>query len=457
MPQKRRFFGTDGIRGPVNQHPLTSNFVHAMGMATVAWLNQRGATSKRPTVVIGRDTRRSGTMLEAAFAAGFCSLGGDVLSVGVLPTPGIAFLTQQFRADVGLVISASHNPYQDNGLKFFDKDGLKLLDTDELEIEALIDKALNDELDRAEPEQVGAIKIRKDGPSLYVDFLKHLWSGRRSLEDVKIVLDCANGAAFEVAPALFKALGVEVISIADQPDGININVDCGALHTKNAQQRVLEEGAIMGFAFDGDADRLMAIDEKGEVLDGDVIMAVCAPRLAASGQLPGNVVVATVMSNLGLEHALKKEGIRLIRTPVGDRYVKEEMKELGATLGGEQSGHLIFSQHATTGDGLVGALQVLLIQQQEEKPLSELAAVMTRVPQVLRNVKIREKKDWRTIPEISDAVKKAESELGSEGRVLVRYSGTENKARVMVEGPTLEQIDVIAIKIAQAFEDALGL
>jgi phosphoglucosamine mutase len=400
-------------------------------MAVAARLRQE---NRHTRIVIGKDTRLSGYMFESAMAAGIVAMGADVWITGPLPTPGIAFITSSMRADAGVVISASHNAFADNGIKLFARDGYKLDDSVEREIEDLMDSPGLHDL-RAPAADIGYAKRIDDVGGRYIVFCKSVFPDELTLDGMKIVVDCANGAAYKTAPAVFEELGAKVIAIHDEPNGKNINDECGALYAESLAKRVLEEKADLGIALAGDADRLVLVDEKGRVVDGDAVMALCATRMIASGKLANNTVVATVMSNLGLEHAIRGAGGTLIRTGVGDRYVVAEMRKGGYNFGGEQSGHLVFLDHMTTGDGTVAALQVLEVMVREGRQLSELASVMTRTPQVLINVKVGTKKPIGDLKEVCKLIASVEAELGNDGRVLVRYSGTEHKARVMIEGP----------------------
>ena len=419
------------MRGVSNVEPMTAESVTRLGMAVAARLRQE---NRHTRIVIGKDTRLSGYMFESAMAAGIVAMGADVWITGPLPTPGIAFITSSMRADAGVVISASHNAFADNGIKLFARDGYKLDDHVEREIEDLMDSPGLRDL-RAPAADIGYAKRIEDVGGRYIVFCKSIFPDELTLDDMKIVVDCANGAAYKTAPAVFEELGAEVIAIHDEPNGKNINEQCGALYAESLAKRVLEEKADLGIALDGDADRLVLVDEKGKVVDGDAVMALCATRMIASGKLAKNTVVATVMSNLGLEHAIRGAGGTLLRTDVGDRYVVAEMRKGGYNFGGEQSGHLVFLDHMTTGDGTVAALQVLEVMVREGRQLSELASVMTRTPQVLINVKVGVKKPIEELKEVGKLISAVEKELGNEGRVLVRYSGTEPKARVMIEGP----------------------
>ncbi|GAB4251087.1 phosphoglucosamine mutase [Deferrisoma sp.] len=449
----RRLFGTDGIRGVANIEPMTAEMMVRLGRAAAHVFKER--KSGRHRIVIGKDTRLSGYMLENALASGICSMGVDILLVGPLPTPGIAFITSSMRADAGVVISASHNPYQDNGIKFFDRDGFKLPDEVEAEIEAHL---FNGELDHVRPtaEEVGKAFRVDDAVGRYVVYLKSTFPSHLTLEGIRIVVDCANGAAYRVAPAVFEELGAEVIPIGIHPDGSNINAGCGSLHPECVAQEVRARGAHLGIALDGDADRVIVVDEHGNEVDGDHIMAICARDLQARGRLKGGAVVATVMSNLGLERSLAEVGLGLVRTQVGDRYVVERMRVDGYNFGGEQSGHLIFLDHATTGDGVLAALQLLAVAVGSGKPLSELARVMEAVPQVLQNVRVREKRPVENLPGVQRAIRAVEAELGKDGRVLVRYSGTEPKLRVMVEGDDEDRIRAMAAEICEAVRREIG-
>jgi phosphoglucosamine mutase len=433
---------------------MTAEMALRLGQAVA----QRFRRAKRGgRIVIGKDTRLSGYMLESALQAGIVSAGADVLLVGPLPTPGIAFITWSMRADAGVVISASHNPYQDNGIKIFAADGFKLPDEAEIEIEKSME-AIGGGSDsaRAAPDAIGKAERIDDAVGRYVQFLKHAFPRELTLDGVKVVVDCANGAAYHVAPQVFRELGAVVDEINVWPDGRNINFGCGALHPETMADEVRRSGAQIGVALDGDADRVILADEKGNVVDGDQILAILGTRMLARKQLPGETVVATVMSNLGLERALAGAGGKLIRTAVGDRYVVEAMREKGYVLGGEQSGHVVFLDHATTGDGVIAALRVLAVMVEEQKPLSELARTMTRYPQVLLNFAVAHKRPFEEMPSVQKVIAKVESELGSDGRVVVRYSGTEAKARVMIEGTDESGIKAYAAEIADTLKQALA-
>lgn len=448
----RKLFGTDGVRGVANVYPMTTEIAMQLGRAA-AHVFKEG--ERRHRLVIGKDTRLSGYMIENALVAGICSMGVDVLLVGPLPTPGISFITASMRADAGVVISASHNPYQDNGIKFFCRDGFKLPDELELRIESLLN---NGELDTLRPiaDEVGKAFRIDDAVGRYIVFLKNTFPRDLDLQGLKIVLDCAHGAAYKVAPAVLTELGAEVIPLGVKPDGKNINAGCGSLHPEIMAAAVREQGADLGMALDGDADRVIFVDEKGDLVDGDHIMAICATHMLAEGTLKKQTLVATVMSNMGLDIALRKAGGRLVRTDVGDRYVVEAMRQGGYNLGGEQSGHMIFLEHNTTGDGILSALQLLAILQRSGQPLSEHARLMQALPQVLVNVRVKQRTDLADIPAVSRVIAEVEAALGDEGRVLIRYSGTEPLLRIMLEGCNQKQIEAQAASIASAVQSAIG-
>lgn len=450
---EKKLFGTDGVRGVANIEPMTTEMAMQLGRAAAFVFKNDG--HRRHRVVIGKDTRLSGYMIENALVAGICSMGVDVLVVGPLPTPGIAFITSSMRADAGVVISASHNPYQDNGIKFFSSSGFKLPDELELKIEDLI---INHRLDELRPiaDEVGKAYRIDDAIGRYVVFLKNTFPKDLDLQGLRIVLDCAHGAGYKVAPAVLTELGAEVIPLGVKPNGTNINEGCGSLHPEVMAEKVREYRADLGIALDGDADRVIFVDEKGEEVDGDHIMALCGSEMIKAGELKKKTVVATVMSNMGLEIALKKVGGKVVRTDVGDRYVVEEMLKGGYNLGGEQSGHMIFLDHNTTGDGILSALQVLAIIQRSGKPLSELAKVMTSLPQVLVNVPVRKKTELKRMPEVKKVISEVEAELNEKGRVLIRYSGTEPLLRVMIEGEDQQRINVLAAQIASAVREQIG-
>lgn len=441
----KRLFGTDGIRGVANSHPMTTDIALKVGCGTAHFFKSR---HRRPKIIIGKDTRLSGYMIEYAMTAGICSMGVDVLLVGPLPTPGIAFITCSMRADAGVVISASHNPYEYNGIKIFAADGFKLPDETEKYLEELILTGEIDRLERPGNAQIGRARRIDDAQGRYIVFLKSTFPGSLSMEGLKLVIDCANGAAYKVAPTVFDELGAEVIVIGDAPNGKNINDKCGALHPERMAALVREYGADAGLAFDGDADRVVFADETGEVLDGDQLMAICANHYMKNDCLKHKTVVATVMSNLGLETAIRSRGGCLLRTPVGDRYVVEQMRLGGFNLGGEQSGHLVFLDHSTTGDGILSALQVLSVMLQEQRPLSELKSIMQQYPQTLVNVPVKNSRAIDEVPELIALKADIERRLGSDGRLLIRPSGTEPVIRVMVEGIDQALIESTAQEMA---------
>ncbi|MEE9543487.1 MAG: phosphoglucosamine mutase [Thermodesulfobacteriota bacterium] len=448
----RRLFGTDGVRGVANIDPMTAEMALKLGRA-VAYVFKK--ESRRHKIVIGKDTRLSGYMIESAMMAGICSMGVDVMVVGPLPTPGIAFITSSMRADAGVVISASHNPYQDNGIKFFSSEGLKLPESMEMEIEKFIFEN-KDPSHRPTASEVGKAYRLDDAIGRYVVYIKNTFPKELTLEGLKVVVDCANGAAYKVAPEVFYELGAEVVSIGVSPNGENINKGCGALYPEILSEAVLKNKADVGIAIDGDGDRCIMVDETGSVLDGDFIMAIMATAMIREGSLKDKTLVTTVMSNIGLEEAIEKAGGKLIRTAVGDRFVVEEMLRSGLNLGGEQSGHLVFLDHTTTGDGTISALQVLARMVGEDKPLSELAKVMERYPQVLVNVKIKTKAKMEEIDVIAKKIKSIEEKLGDTGRVFVRCSGTEPLARITLEGSDEGEIKGYAKEIAAVIEKELG-
>ncbi len=447
----RKYFGTDGIRGMANAAPMTVETALKFGRSVATVFSREG---HRARILIGKDTRLSGYMFEAALIAGVTSTGADVTLLGPLPTPGIAFLTTSMRADAGIVISASHNPFYDNGLKVFARDGFKLPDDVEMRLEALMEADPQDGL--ASGAGLGRAKRVEDAVGRYVTHLKTMLRPEFDLEGIKIVVDCANGAAYKTAPTLFQELGATVIVVGNEPNGVNINDNVGSLHPKAAAKLVVEHGAHLGVCLDGDADRLVLIDEKGQVVDGDAVMALCAIEMTKQGTLSHGTLVTTVMSNMGLEKALAPHGIKVERTNVGDRYVVERMRAGGFRFGGEQSGHLVFIDHATTGDGLVASIQILNTILSRQKPLSELASVMTRYPQVLLNCRVKSKPPLETLPTVQAEIKRVRAELGQDGRVLVRYSGTEPKARVMLEGVDQDVINGFAQEIVDAFGHDVG-
>lgn len=446
MSEERKYFGTDGVRGRANVSPMTPEFALQLGRAITHVARQAGR--KQPRIIIGKDTRLSGYVFEQALAAGICAQGGYVMLCGPLPTPAIANLTHTMRADAGVVISASHNPFGDNGIKLFGQDGFKLPDATELQLEALLDRGKLP----AGPTGAGigqAVRM-DDAVGRYVVYAKNTFPSDLTLDGLRVVVDAANGAAYKVAPKIFAELGAEVISLGTRPNGRNINRDCGALHPSHVQIEVKKRKAHLGIALDGDADRVILIDEKGEVVDGDAVMALSAIRMLREGRLAQKTLVATVMSNMGLEHALEAAGGRLLRTQVGDRYVVEAMRKHQLSLGGEQSGHLIFLDHATTGDGCVAALQVLAVLAREQRPMSELSRVMERVPQVLTSVSLARRLPLPEMKRLTHRIAAAEKDLGKEGRVLVRWSGTEAKLRIMAEGPDPKHLDALLREMVDA-------
>lgn len=447
-----RLFGTDGIRGEANRHPMDAAMAFSVGQAITYLLKRE---NHRTRVIIGKDTRISGYMLESSLESGITSMGGNPYLVGVLPTPGIAFITQSMRADVGIVISASHNPFQDNGIKIFSGSGYKLSDEEEEVIEKLI---LEGKLPEMVPpaKEMGRAKRIEDVLGRYIVFLKNTFPRDLSMEGMKIVIDAANGAAYKVAPETFIELGADVEVIHNKPDGININDNCGSQYTQDLKKRVVESGAAIGLAFDGDADRLIAVDDKGHEVTGDQILIICAKVLKNQGKLENDLVVSTVMSNLGLSIACKKYGLNHHASKVGDRYVLEDMKRLGAVIGGEDSGHIIFLNLHTTGDGILTAMQLISSMIIEDKPLHELAAMMDIYPQELINVAVKTKPEVSEVPQVVEVIKQVEMELGDQGRVLVRYSGTQNVCRVMVEGPSDDLTKKYCRQIAETVKNALG-
>ncbi len=447
-----KLFGTDGVRGEANRYPMNAEIAFAIGQAVVYLLKK---THDRPRIVIGKDTRISGYMLEGALESGITSMGGNPYLVGVLPTPGIAFIAQTMRADAGIVISASHNPYQDNGIKIFNGSGFKLSDEQEEAIEELM---MSNTLHGLVPpvREMGQAFRLEDAHGRYIVFIKNSFPRDLSIEGMKIVLDTANGATYKVAPDTFWELGADIEVIHNTPNGININDRCGSQHTGDLRKRVVESGAAIGLAFDGDGDRLIAVDEKGREMTGDQILLICARMLKEQGRLKNDLLVSTVMSNLGLRVACRKYGFRYHASKVGDRYVLEEMMRLGGVVGGEDSGHMIFLDHHTAGDGIITALQLVAAMVRTGKPLSELAKWMDIYPQKLINVDVRSKPDIATMPQVMAVIEGVEKELGDEGRVLVRYSGTQNMCRVMVEGPSDAVTEKHCAEIADVIRAHLG-
>jgi phosphoglucosamine mutase len=442
----RKFFGTDGIRGLTNSPPMTAETAIKVGQAAGTYF-LRG--DHRHRVVIGKDTRLSGYMMESALVAGFASVGMDVVLLGPMPTPAVAMLTKSMRADLGVMISASHNPFADNGIKLFGPDGYKLSDEAERAIERLLEK----DPKLAKPELIGRAKRIDDARGRYVHFAKSTFPERLRLDGLKVVIDCANGAAYHVAPDALWELGADVVALGVKPNGLNINDGCGSTHPELLRETVVASGADIGLALDGDADRLIVADEKGRVIDGDQLMALVATGYAGRGELKGGAVVATVMSNLGLEQRLAKDKIALKRTAVGDRYVLEEMRASGCNVGGEQSGHIILSDYATTGDGLVAGLQVLAALVEQQKPASEVLNQFEPVPQLLKNVRFNGGEPLKT-KKVQDVIAAAEAELGKKGRLVIRKSGTEPLIRVMAEGADREKVERIVEEICAAVASA---
>jgi phosphoglucosamine mutase len=445
-------FGTDGIRGVANQYPMTPEMAVAIGRAIAAFFKNDLRQSK---IVVGKDTRISGDMLEHALVSGICSMGVDAYLTGILPTPGVAFITSSTGANAGIVISASHNPYYDNGIKIFKDNGYKLSDEQEEEIEKLV---FNNSMASSvkSVRDTGRVHEIEDAAITYGNFLKRTVPENSYLKGLKIVLDCSNGATFEVAPSIFTELGAKVTTLYSNPDGKNINDNCGSQYPESLKKSVIKNGADIGFAFDGDGDRLIAVDEKGKVATGDQILAICAKYMKQKGLLKGNRVVSTLMSNIGFGQALKEMGINHLTTKVGDRYVMEKMVSSGAVLGGEDSGHMIFLNYHTTGDGILAALRLADAMNDQSKPLSELCKIMTVFPQVLINVNVARKPDLKNVPEIKDAIQSVETVLGKKGRVVVRYSGTQPICRVMVEGPTIDETRKYCEQLSDIVKLTLG-
>ena len=443
-----RLFGTDGIRGTVNEHPMTPETVLRIGMAAASLLREKHG---RNMILIGKDTRLSGYIIESALTSGICSMGMNVTLVGPIPTPGVAYLIRTLRLDAGIVISASHNPFEDNGIKFFSSEGYKLSDEIERKIEGLVkeDGLLKN---RPQGSEIGKAFRLDDATGRYIEYIKSTIPRGVTFEGMKIVVDCANGAAYKTTPWLFRELGADVISVNDKPNGININAGSGTLHMEVLQKAVKLHKADIGIAHDGDADRAIFCDEKGRIVDGDKIMGMWAVELKRERMLKKNTVVATVMSNFGLEKFLAMNGIKLIRTKVGDRYVVEKMSQGGYNLGGEQSGHIIFLDHNTTGDGPLTALQVLYLMKKRDAALSKLSQGIQLYPQILTNVRVKHRHDIKAIPEIEDAILSAEKKLAGKGRVLVRASGTEPKIRVMIEGEDMKLIKRLGNDIAKVIQ-----
>jgi len=460
MSEQRKLFGTDGIRGVANIEPVTAETALKLGRAAAHVFGNSGGRphhqGDRRTIVLGKDTRLSGYMLENAMVAGITSLGVDVLVIGPLPTPGVAFITRSLRADAGIVLSASHNPYEDNGIKFFRHDGYKLDDAVEKKIEDIV---FSGEIENIRPT---ALKIGKafridDALGRYVEYAKQSFPRGRTLESLKIAVDCANGAAYKSTPCILRELGAQLTVFHNSPNGTNINADCGSTHPEHIQKFVKETGAHVGITHDGDADRVLLCDENGELVDGDEIMAIAAIDFLKNGNLAKNTLVATIMSNFGLDETLAAHGGKVLRTKVGDRYVIEAMMRDNLNVGGEQSGHMIFRDYASTGDGIVSALQILRVMIETGKPLSELKKVLKKYPQAQRNLKVRVKPELDTLTGVQSLLKEAEQKLDGKGRVLLRYSGTEPKIRLLIEGREEDQINADADRIAGAIQEAIGV
>lgn len=448
-----KLFGTDGVRGTANVHPMTAEVALALGQSIAHVFAASGI--ERTRIIIGKDTRLSGYLFEDALAAGITSMGADVIQVGPMPTPGMAFLTADMRCHAGVMISASHNPYQDNGIKFFSRDGFKLPDDLEARIEKLV---VSGELAtaRAPADAIGQARRIEEAAGRYVVFLKKTFPRDLSLDGLRIVLDCANGAAYKVGPTVMTELGAEVFTLGVDPNGRNINDGCGSLYPEKVAEKVREVRADVGICLDGDADRCIMVDETGAPVDGDALIALFAKDLLERDALAGRSVVATVMSNIGLERALDAQGAKLLRTKVGDRYVVEAMRAGGYNLGGEQSGHILFLDHNTTGDGLITALQTLAIIRRGDRSLSDLTKFFVRFPQALVNIPVAEKRPIEELPELTKRIAQVEADLAGQGRVLIRYSGTERKARVMVEGPEEGQVQQLAQELADLMQRSLG-
>jgi phosphoglucosamine mutase len=451
--RERKIFGTDGIRGRANKYPMTVEIALALGRAAGKIFHKHNGKHR---VVIGKDTRLSCYMFENALISGLCSMGVDTLMVGPMPTPAVAFITRAYRADAGIVISASHNPYHDNGIKFFSSEGFKLPDSWEEEMEALI---TNVNFDDSLPEDSECGRNTKvhDADGRYIEFVKATFPRKLSLKNMKIVLDCANGAAYRVAPLVFRELDAQVFVYGNAPNGLNINDMCGSQHPETIQKALIDHQADVGIALDGDGDRCILIDENAQIVDGDVLLAICARNMQKKGLLRNNRVVGTIMSNFGFLKTMKELGIEVIRSQVGDRYVIQDMLKHEANLGGEQSGHIIFSDHNPTGDGLVAALQVLEIMIETDSKLSDLASIFKPYPQVIVNVKVRSRPLLDTLPKVKAAQAEAEKTLGDSGRVLIRYSGTEDICRVMVEGPKNKLVQQIAHSLAAIVQNEIGV
>ncbi len=451
--KERTLFGTDGVRGIANQEPITPEMAIKLGKAIALLFKNRG---RRHHIVIGKDTRLSGYMLESALTSGICSMGVDVLLVGPLPTPGISFITRSLRADAGVVISASHNPYQDNGIKFFSREGMKLSDDLEGEMEDMIFSGKLNSYSIS-PGEVGKAFRVGDASGRYMEFVKASFPKNRTLEGMKVVVDCANGATYRISPRVLKEFGADVIPLNIQPDGININLKCGSVHPEALQKAVVRNKADLGIAHDGDGDRCLLSDEEGKLVDGDQVLTFSALEMLEQGTLQNGTLVATILSNYGIDLALAAKGGRVVRTAVGDRYVLEEMMKGGYNLGGEKSGHIIFMDHHNTGDGIITALQVLSTMLRTGKKLSQLAACFSSIPQVCLDVKVKEQRDLNSIPQLQPCLRQIEEKLKEKGRIVLRYSGTESLARIMVEGTDEEAIRQFAEQVAVILRKHLGV
>jgi phosphoglucosamine mutase len=452
-PSRNKLFGTDGVRGIANVEPVTAETALKLGRAAAHWFKQH--EERRHKIVIGKDTRLSGYMLENAMVAGITSMGVDALIIGPIPTPGVAYITRSLRCDAGIVLTASHNTYEDNGIKFFRADGYKLDDTIEMQIE---DAVFSGKIDKIRPtaEEIGKAFRIDDALGRYIEFVKASFPKGMTLEGTRIVVDTANGATYKSTPCILRELGAEVIVLHNQPDGTNINAQCGSTHPEIISEAVLRFRADVGISHDGDGDRVILSDEKGYIVDGDIVLAITTLDFLKKSVLRKNTLVATIMSNLALDHTIEKAGGKVVRTDVGDRHVIEKMLELDANLGGEQSGHIIFRDFTTTGDGIISALQVLRILKSSGKALSELRNCMTPYPQVQMNLKVKTKPALTDVPELMDEVRKTEKALGSSGRVLLRYSGTEPKIRLLVEGRDRTQIEQHAKNITRKIQETIA-
>jgi phosphoglucosamine mutase len=452
---QRKLFGTDGIRGKANVYPMNCEVIMALGRAVAHYFQSKSPRNKKPLIILGKDTRLSCYMLEQAFSAGVCSQGGKVILTGPLPTPGVAFVTKSMRADAGVMISASHNKYSDNGIKIFDSNGLKLPDDVEHELERMVlDQSL---IPVRTDEELGNAKRIDEIIGRYIVHVKSAFNEQYNLENMRLVLDCANGASYKVAPMVFSELGAEVFNLGIEPNGKNINHNCGSLYPGMAAKQVLRYRADLGLCFDGDADRIVVVDERGSVVDGDQIIGICAKLMLSQGKLmKGDTVVGTVMSNLGLEKYIESLGLNFVRTQVGDRYILEEMDKIGSLLGGEPSGHIIFKQYSSTGDGILAALKIIEALKYYKMSLKELIKEITLYPQVLKNTAIQSKPPLENVPSIQKALKESEKKLGNKGRILLRYSGTEPLARVMVEGEDGHLVESICNELVSIMAKELG-